>query len=181
MKLPTPDDLKERRKNLDLTQAELADLADVSQPLIARIEGDDVDPRLSTLRRIVNALETVEGDIVRAKKIMNEEVVSVAPDDSVAHAIDIMGEEGYSQLPVIKNDYPRGMISNADIRHADVEADLAEVPVDRVKSQKYGIAEPDDTLDEVDDKLDLNTAVIVVSNDRVFGIITEADVAARYS
>jgi transcriptional regulator, XRE family len=37
MELPTPDDLRERRDGLDLTQSELADMADVSQPLIARI------------------------------------------------------------------------------------------------------------------------------------------------
>ncbi len=56
MELPTPRDLRERRTALDLTQSELAERADVSQPLIARIEGGDVDPRLSTLRRIVEAL-----------------------------------------------------------------------------------------------------------------------------
>ena len=54
MELPTPEDLRQRRTELDLTQSSLADKAGVSQPLIARIEGGDVDPRLSTLRRIVN-------------------------------------------------------------------------------------------------------------------------------
>ncbi|MFC6725523.1 helix-turn-helix transcriptional regulator, partial [Halobium palmae] len=42
MELPTPQDLRERRTGLDLTQSELAERADVSQPLIARIEGGDV-------------------------------------------------------------------------------------------------------------------------------------------
>ena len=50
MDLPTSADLKERRTDLALTQSELAERADVSQPLIARIEGGDVDPRLSTLQ-----------------------------------------------------------------------------------------------------------------------------------
>jgi len=57
MELPTPQDLRERRTALDLTQSALAEMAGVSQPLIARIEGGDVDPRLSTLRRIVAALD----------------------------------------------------------------------------------------------------------------------------
>ena len=94
MKLPTPEDLRERRKELDLTQSELADRADVSQPLIARIEGGDVDPRLSTLRRIVNALEAAEGSILRAEDLMNREVVSVEPDDSVHHTKEVMDEKG---------------------------------------------------------------------------------------
>ena len=67
MKLPTPQDLRERRTTLELTQSTLAERAGVSQPLIARIEGGDVDPRLSTLRRIVNALEQAEGDVVGRK------------------------------------------------------------------------------------------------------------------
>jgi len=37
MELPTPQDLRERRNSLELTQSELADAADVSQPRIARI------------------------------------------------------------------------------------------------------------------------------------------------
>jgi predicted transcriptional regulator len=81
MDLPTPADLRERRNELELTQSELADRADVSQPLIARIEGGDVDPRLSTLRRIVSALAEAETGIVRAEDLMHSNVISVSPDD----------------------------------------------------------------------------------------------------
>src|SRR6056297_2597150 len=100
MNLPTPADLRQRRTDLELTQSELADRADVSQPLIARIEGGDVDPRLSTLRRIVTALDEAEGDIIRAGDLLNEDVVSVSPDDAVSDAATLMESEAYSQLPV---------------------------------------------------------------------------------
>ncbi len=53
MQLPTPEDLKKRRNELGLTQSDLAKRAGVSQPLIARIESGDVDPRLSTVRKIL--------------------------------------------------------------------------------------------------------------------------------
>jgi predicted transcriptional regulator len=181
MELPTPTDLRDRREELDLTQAELADRAGVSQPLIARIEGDDVDPRLSTLRRIVEALEEVEGDIVRARDLMHADVASVAPDDSVAEAVDIMGEEGYSQLPVVRDGRPQGMISNADVRHRALEVDPTELPVAEVMNPATETVGPDATLDEIDTRLDLNTAIVVVSDRGVEGIITEADVAARFS
>src|SRR6056297_3631618 len=108
MDLPTPADLKDRRTDLGLTQSELADRADVSQPLIARIEGGDVDPRLSTLRRIVNALEESEADIVRADDLMHRDVISVSPSDQVSEAVQQMQEAGYSQLPVIKDGVPVG-------------------------------------------------------------------------
>jgi len=177
--LPTPDDLHERRTELDLTQSELAERADVSQPLIARVESGDVDPRLSTLRRIVEALEAVEGDVVRAGDLMNEDVTAVAPDDAVAEAVDLMGERGFSQLPVIDGDSPEGMITTAAVRHSDEPP--TDLPVAEVMDRSFAAVEPDATLDEVDDLLDHYRAVLVVGDDGVRGVITEADVATRYS
>ncbi|MFB6138699.1 MAG: CBS domain-containing protein [Halobacteriaceae archaeon] len=183
MYLPTPQDLKARRDELDLTQAELADLADVSQPLIARIEGGDVDPRLSTLRRIIEALDEVEGRVVRARELMNEAVVSVAPDDAVSEASDLMLEEGYSQLPVLRNGSPSGIITNTEIRHAreQSDGDLGDLPVADAESNAYLTVEPDATLEQIENYLDRTSAVFVVEDERVIGIITEADVAAYLS
>ncbi|MFC7129412.1 CBS domain-containing protein [Haloferax chudinovii] len=178
MELPTPQDLRERRNSLDLTQSKLADMAGVSQPLIARIEGGDVDPRLSTLRRIVEALDEAEGRIVRAADIMNTTVRSVAPDNSVREARDIMLDAGFSQLPVIENGRPLGIISNADIRHVQ-EDDVTDRPVNEVMSEGVTTVEPDTTLDEIGVYLDHNSAIIVVESGETVGIITEADIAAH--
>lgn len=180
MKLPTPEDLRERRKELDLTQSELADRAEVSQPLIARIEGGDVDPRLSTLRRIVNALEEAEGSILRAADLMNEAVVSVAPDDSVHNAKEVMDEKGYSQVPVIRDGTPLGLIGNTDIRQRN-EENVGEFPVAEVMHESIAQVEPDATIDEVDTYLDHKAAVLVVESGQTIGIITDADIAAHVS
>ncbi|SFG77217.1 Predicted transcriptional regulator with C-terminal CBS domains [Halopelagius inordinatus] len=178
MELPTPQDLRERRKALDLTQSSLAEMAGVSQPLIARIEGGDVDPRLSTLRRIVNALDEAEGSVVRARDLMNESVVSISPDDSVRHARDRMLDEGFSQLPVIRDGSPVGIISNSDIRHVQ-EENVGELPVAEVMRESYTTVEPTATLEEIDAYLDHNAAILVVEGGQTVGIVTEADVAAH--
>ena len=60
MHIPTGDELREVRHSRGLTQAELAEKARVSQPLIARIESGDVDPTLSSLHDIVTALNNSE-------------------------------------------------------------------------------------------------------------------------
>lgn len=180
MDLPTPTDLKERRTALELTQSELADRADVSQPLIARIEGGDVDPRLSTLRRIVNALEEAESAVMHAADLMHEGVVTVAPDASVREAIDVMIGEGYSQLPVVRDGRPQGIISNSDIRQLDRE-NAGELPVAEVMQEAITTVEPDATLDEVNAHLNHQDAVMVVEDGQLRGIITEADVAAHVS
>ena len=178
MELPTPQDLRERRKTLDLTQSSLAEMAGVSQPLIARIEGGDVDPRLSTLRRIVNALDEAEGSVVRARDLMNESVVSISPDDSVRHARDRMLDEGFSQLPVIRDGSPVGIISNSDIRHVQ-EENVGDLPVAEVMRESYTTVEPTATLEEIDAYLDHNAAILVVEGGQTVGIVTEADVAAH--
>jgi len=179
MDLPTPQDLRTRRKELDLTQSELAGRADVSQPLIARIEGGDVDPRLSTLRRIVNALEEVEGDVVYASDLMHEEVISVAPDDAVREAERTMEEEAYSQLPVIQHGTPVGSISHGDIITAGEE--VGEAPVREVMGESFPHVSPDTTIDEVRNLLDHYKAVMVTEGGNTVGIITEADVAGHLS
>jgi predicted transcriptional regulator len=179
MELPTPQDLKERREALNLTQSSLAEMADVSQPLIARIEGGDVDPRLSTLRRIVNALQEAEGDVVRARNLMNEDLASVAPDDAVREAERTMEEEAFSQLPVLQAGLPVGSISHGDI--IDAGENVGELPVSEVMSESFPTVAPEATVDEVRSLLEYYKAVVVTGGGEAAGIITEADIAAELS
>ncbi|WP_276271687.1 CBS domain-containing protein [Haloarcula litorea] len=180
MDLPTAQDLRDRRDELGLTQSELADRADVSQPLIARIEGEDVDPRLSTLRSIVNALNEAEGGILRARDVMNSPVASVRPDQSVHESKEMMDEKGYSQVPVVRDGSPEGLIGNSDIRQHD-EENVGELPVAEVMNESIAIVEPGETIDTVDDYLNHNAAVLVVEGGETVGVITEADVARTVS
>jgi predicted transcriptional regulator len=179
MELPTPQDLRERRKALELTQSSLAERAGVSQPLIARIEGGDVDPRLSTLRRIVSALDEAEGNIVRAEDLMNEDLVSVAPDQSVREAERRMEEAAFSQLPVLQNGIPVGSISFSDIRHAG--ENVGEKAVAEVMSEQFPTVSREDTVDKISNLLDYYKAVIVTDGGEAVGIITEADIARQMS
>jgi predicted transcriptional regulator len=182
MELPTPEDLCERRNALELTQSELAEMADVSQPLIARIEGGDVDPRLSTLRRIVNALEEAEGGLLRARDLMHSPVVSVPPDESVHETKRLMDERGYSQLPVVRDGTARGLITNSAIRgRSDPDESVGNLPAAEVMHEMISTVEPDAPIDTVDSKLDHDDAVLVVEAEETVGIITEADIARHVS
>ncbi|AWB28727.1 hypothetical protein HARCEL1_12080 [Halococcoides cellulosivorans] len=54
--------LKHSRDQAGLTQGELADKAGVSQPLISRIENQDLNPRVSTLRSLLEYLDPLPTD-----------------------------------------------------------------------------------------------------------------------
>ncbi|WP_122090602.1 CBS domain-containing protein [Halalkalicoccus subterraneus] len=179
MNLPTPQDLRERRIDLELTQSTLAERAGVSQPLIARIEGGDVDPRLSTLRRIVEALDEAEGGIVRAEDLMNTDVIHVGPDDAIREAVKEMDEAAYSQLPVLQNGIPVGSISQGDLVGLDAEA--RDEPVVEHMAESFPTVSGDATVDEISNLLQHYKAVMVTDTGETVGIITEADVAARLS
>ena len=179
MDLPTPRDMRERRLELGLTQSELADRAGVSQPLIARIEGGDVDPRLSTLRSIVNAMTEAEGGIVRATDLMHVEVISVSPDDAVREAVEKMQQEGYSQLAVIQNGIPVGSISESDVVQAGENA--GDKQVRDVMSESFPTVSRAATLSEITQLLEHYKAVMVTEDGETVGIITEADLAAKLS
>ena len=58
---PSPGDaLRERRIDLGLTQAELADLSGIAQGDISKIENGHLDARWSTIKRLSHALASVK-------------------------------------------------------------------------------------------------------------------------
>ncbi|TRO55262.1 helix-turn-helix domain-containing protein, partial [Candidatus Bathyarchaeota archaeon] len=56
-RVPSPKELQELRKQVGLTQSELAERVGISQSLVARIEKGQVNPSVSTLKRILNVIE----------------------------------------------------------------------------------------------------------------------------
>ena len=56
--------LKRQRTRRALTQAELAERAGVTTATVARIERDEIEPRMTTLRKLAQALEVDPADLV---------------------------------------------------------------------------------------------------------------------
>ena len=66
MHIPTPGELRGRREALGMKQTELARRAGISQSMVARIEAGNVDPRVSTLSKIITVLNSAEPKKIRA-------------------------------------------------------------------------------------------------------------------
>lgn len=180
MDVPTPEDLREKRKALGMTQSELADRAGVSQPLIARIENGDVDPRLSTLESVVEVFESAEEDAVAAEDLMSDEVVTVSPDDTVRDAVETMREAQFSQLPVVEDGVPVGSTSDAMVARARPNTDdLPHASVAEIMGESFPTVSPGSDISTVSRLLNHSDAVLVTREGKLVGIITDADVAAH--
>src|SRR6266571_3015126 len=110
--LPTLDEIPKKRKALGLTQTKLAQLAGVSQSIIAKIESGTVDPSYSIAKRLVEALEkeSIQTSRPRVSEIMSRPVISVSKTQLVREAVDLMRKRGYSPLPMVNDDTPLEMV-----------------------------------------------------------------------
>jgi transcriptional regulator with XRE-family HTH domain len=58
--------LKRLREDRLMTQAELAEAADISASSLVRIENDQVEPRFSTIRKLAAALKAEPRELTRS-------------------------------------------------------------------------------------------------------------------
>uniref|UniRef100_A0A7C3YF70 CBS domain-containing protein n=1 Tax=Geoglobus ahangari TaxID=113653 RepID=A0A7C3YF70_9EURY len=173
------EEIRRRRKRLGITQKKLAELVGVSQPLIARIESGDVDPKFSLVKKIFEVLGRLEGMGVTAERIMNTPVVYVDPDANLLEAIDIMREKGFSQLPVIKGNRNVGCITESSILRVILSKGVEAARKMKVKDAMNGPlpeVHPNETLENISKMLLNSPALLVVDNSSIVGIITKHDV-----
>jgi predicted transcriptional regulator len=178
MNLPTASELKRKRESLGLKQADIARMAGISQSMIARIESGTVDPRVSTLRKVIDVLTDAERSKITARHVMCRPVLSVLASDPISRAVSIMEERGISQVPVLENGVPVGCISETAIVTA---LDRGGVPRDTMLKVKdymesgFPTVPPDADLTTVVHILQDNHAVLVVDRGTIQGVITKHD------
>ena len=169
---------------LGLTQTDLARKAGISQSMIARIESGSVDPRVSTLSRIVGVLSQREKPPYQAKDVMHREVYSVKPGDPISRAVEIMEKNDVSQLPVIEEEVPVGCISESAIVSALEEGGLhtsGRRHVREFMEPGFPTVPLGADVRDVVTLLRENHAVLVVDGGRVAGVITKHDLIPLFS
>nr|WP_319375503.1 CBS domain-containing protein [uncultured Methanoregula sp.] len=178
MHIPTPEELRSRRETLGMKQTELAKRAGISQSMVARIEAGNVDPRVSTLNKIIAVLNSSEPRKIRAIQIMHTPVLSVQPEDPISRAVDIIEKNNISQLPVIERGVPVGCISESVIVKAIEQQRLHkshQFSVRDFMETGFPTVPPDMDVETVINILQQNHAVLVVEGRLVRGVITKHD------
>ena len=179
-RLITPEELRNLRRRFRLTQKELAQKAGVSQSLIARIENKTVDPRLSTVRRIFNAITSIQKERKKAKDVMHSPVVTIGTMDTIKYAISIMKKFAISQLPVLRENKIIGSIQESTLLDKLVNSKNSDRffsnSVYNIMEKSFPIVDPDADVNYVVNILAReNSAVLVIDNKKIVGIITKID------
>lgn len=181
--IPSIDDIRKLRKRLGLTQSEVARLAGVSQSLVSQIESGEVDPRLSTLKRIIDTLnEEGREREVYAEDIFVKNLIYVSPEDKVTDAANVMWTNYISQLPVIIDGKNVGSISEKAITEEIARGssrDLVDKTVKDVMRDPFPMIGKQTRIEVIISLLQDNLAVLVMERGRIAGIITNTDVMTR--
>jgi predicted transcriptional regulator len=178
--LPPLSELKIRRKQLGITQSELAQQANTSQSLVAKIESGHTIPSYDNAKRLFDYLDSLEQkNQLRAADLLNPHVLSIESDASIKKAVKLMEQHSVSQLPVLKSGAVVGTLHEKDLlqkisKNQNPET-MGNTTVDAVMTDALPQVTPDTPFRAVSTLLEHHDAVLVTKNGKISGILTKAD------
>lgn len=164
--------LKKLRLDAELTQRQLAMLVGVSQAHIAKIEKGKVDPRLSTVNRILQVL--TEGEGKKCGEIMTKKVIFAKPSDKILHVSQVMMEHDFSQLPVMENNRIIGTVTEESIVR-NLSSKIADERVEKIMQAPLPTIPEDTNINMIKPLLEDQPGVLIVRKGEIVGIITRSD------
>ena len=164
--------LKKLRVEAGLTQRQLAKLVGVSQAHIAKIEKENVDPRLSTVNKILQVL--TEGEGKKCGDIMTTKVIFAKPNDTVLKISKLMMNHAISQLPVIENGKIIGAVTEESIIK-NLSSNIADEKVKEIMETPLPSVPENTNINMIRSLLEDYSGVLVLRKGEVVGIVTRSD------
>ena len=168
----TESTIKRLRNRAELTQRELAELAGVSQAHISKIERGSVDPRLSTVNKILQVLTSGKGK--KCKDIMSKKVITARPDDRVIKVSDLMMQHAISQVPVMDGDKCVGAITEESIIR-NLSSTIAEERVREIMQSPLPSVPEDTDISLIKPLLEHHPGLLAIRRGEIVGILTRSD------
>lgn len=168
--------IQKRRKNLNLTQSQLAKLADVSQSVIAKIESKRINPSFKIAKMIFDALDSIETQkSIKARDIMTRKVITVKASDKIEHAIKIMRNHEISQLPVFKNGSVVGLICESDLIAHYNDVRISSKKIESIMEDAPPLISEETPINSVSELLKYHPILIVTKKAKLAGVVAKAD------
>lgn len=164
--------LKRLRVEAGLTQKRLAELAGVSQAHIAKIEQGKVDPRLSTVNRILKALN--EWKKKKCADIMSRGVICAKLKDRILDVSEKMVSRGISQVPVMNGSRVVGTVTEESIMRR-LGSGIVDETAERVMVSALLVVDEEVDVEKVRELLKTYQGVLVSKGKKIVGIITRSD------
>ena len=170
------EDIKRRRKNLGVTQSELAQLSGVSQSMVAKIEAGKLIPTYEKARAIFAVLDKVGRETGKnASDLMTRQVVTVESDDTLDKAIRLMKKKQLSNIPVVDGGKVLGLVSEKVVLDNLGKKNLGNCRVSEVMSNVPPTIPENSPLPMVSDLLRYNPLLVVARGADIAGVITKSD------
>ncbi len=171
-------EIKHIRKQLGITQKELANLANVSQSLIAKIESNSIDPTYTNANKIFTTLDILsKKEEKKVNEIMNSKIISVKETQNICDAIKLMKNNEISQLVVLdENKKPSGFISEKILIDMLLENKSKDTIIKNIMMDCPPIISLDSPIQVASHLLKFYPIVIVNKNSKFKGIITKSDI-----
>lgn len=93
------------------------------------VEGDDAEGIVTDRDIVIRGVaEGADPNTTRVEQVVSGDLTSVAPDDPVERAIELMREKAVRRLPVLEGGKPVGVVSLGDLAlHQDAGSVLAHI------------------------------------------------------
>ncbi len=178
--LPGLEEIGRRRRLLAMSQKQLANLAGVTQSMIAKIESKNISPSYLKTKAIFDTLESLERkNEMKAKDICHGKVVSVQAHEPISKGVHLMRETGFSQLPVFNGNQAVGSLTEKTILQKLVSSPKPELAskgeIETIMDEAFPTVNDVTPVSMVSALLRYEPAVLVLRRGHVLGIITNAD------
>jgi len=140
---------------------------------LARLGGLGVIHRNCSVEEQIEMVKRVR----RAESFIIRDVITISPDDSVEHALELMHRHSISGLPVVENEKLVGILTGRDVRFANPLLKVKEVMTKNVITAPQSI-----TIEEAKRILHehrIEKLPVVDENGKLVGLITFKDILAR--
>lgn len=182
MIFPPVAHIKKLRKNLDMTQTDLARESGISQSTIAKIERGSISASYDTVVALFNTLDRMRQQsmkYVRAADMASKNVIAIQSSEKVNSAIELMRTTGFSQLPVLSGDISVGSLSEKNIfdllRTGKTMDELKDTQISNIMEDSFPLVTENTSMSSVTSMMSDCNAVLISKNGRVVGVITNAD------